>query len=1314
MSESDLAFWKGELGEAAPALALSTERPGPESAAAPRTRQRSPLPAAIAGPLQRLSREEAASPFTTLLAAFQALLHRYTGQDRIAVGCAVEKPRPSGAPLVNTLVVCADVSGEPSFRELLRRVQQTVEEACAHGDLPFEDLLRELRPEGARAAGLFQLAFALSSALLRESSGPVAERSLATWEAAATAQADLAVTVEDSATGLDAVWEYDPSLLSAATLRRMAGHLDVLLRAALADPDRSVAILPLLPDAERQQLLMDWNATEAEFPRGRCLHQLFEEQAQRAPEAVALIFGDQRLSYRELDERANRLARHLRRLGAGPEVLVAICAERSVEMVVGILGILKSGGAYVPVDPAYPRERQGFMLQDARAGILVTQRHLLERLPTRMAQVEVVSLDADWPEIARQSAEPPASGVECDNLAYVIYTSGSTGRPKGIALRHAGVVNNLADLNRSFGVGPSDRVLAISSLSFDMCVYEVLGTLAAGGAIVMPDPEGARDVAHWAELVSTHRVTVWNSAPPLLEMLVSHAEGRPGHLLAHMRVAILGGDWVPVTLPDRLKAQAPGVKVIVLGGATEASIHSIVYPVDVTDPAWRSIPYGRPMANQRAYVLDPRLQLLPVGVAGELHLGGVGLARGYFGRPDLTAEKFVPNPFGVEPGDRIYKTGDLARYLPDGNIELLGRMDHQVKIRGHRIELGEISGVLREHPAVEEAVVMASQDDAGQKRLVAYVVPRAEHQAVPGQAAATVAQWQAVYEATYSQTGSLQDPVSSFVGWISSYTGRSFADAELKEYVDHTVERILSLRPRRVLEIGVGTGLLMFRVAPYCTRYDASDVSPTVLRALRQRLGLPGQALPQVTLAQRAADDFAGVEAEAYDTVIINSVTQHFPDVDYMLRVMEGAVRAVRPGGAVFVGDVRSLPLLEAFHASIERQRAAAAVGLAQLRRRVRRRMGQEKELFADPAFFLALRTHLPRISRAEVRLRRGRHHNEMTKFHFDAILRVDEDAPAPDVAWLDWRQEGLTLAGLRRRLEEGPEALALARVPNARLGPEIKTLAWLASEGAAETESDGPAAPEDGLIDPEDLWALGSELRYSVEVAWSAPPETGCCDVLFRRACAEGSPIEPVPVFPADRAPVRPWRQYTNTPFQEGAHGRLLPPLRSFLQERLPDYMVPQDFVFLDEMPLSPNGKLDRRALPAPDPSRPDLLVAFVGPRTPVEEVLAGLWAEVLGLERVGVDDNFFELGGHSLTATRVIARVHEAFPLTVPLRTLFETSTVASFAEALEAAGRQARIDLSAVARTILEVSRLGEDEVRVLLAARGADEQATDGQA
>jgi amino acid adenylation domain-containing protein len=713
-----LSYWKDRLGDSPAVVQLPTDRPRQTASRLPTAIRAFALPPGLAGRLEAFARSEDDVAFTTLLAAFHVLCHRYTGQDDIVIGTPV---RVSGGSL-NALPLRTDVSGDPSFHQLRGRVRQVLQDAYAHQDVPFERLVEDVAGLSAAANPFFTVMFAggngrepaPDAAGAGSSDGHVLSTFNGLWGGI-----ELLLTVDGVGRDLRGTFEYDPRRLDEASIDRMAGHFRMLLEGILANPHQRLSRLPLLTDSERHQIVVEWNDTRTDFPRESCLHELFEANVRRQPNAVALLFRDQQISYTDLNRQANRLAHHLRALGVGPEVRVAICVERSVEMVVGLLGILKAGGAYVPLDPAYPRERLAFMLEDAKVSVLVTQQRLLAALPPQGARP--VCLDTGRDVVSGGSEENASSGVSAENLAYVIYTSGSTGRPKGIALRHSGVVNNLVDLNRSFGVGPEDRILAISSPSFDMCVYEILGMLAAGGAIVMPEAALASDPAQWAELIVRHQVTVWNSAPPLLEMLVNHVENRPQLRPRSIRVAILGGDWVPVTLPDRLKALADDVRVIVLGGATEASIHSIVYPVDRTDPTWRSIPYGRPMANQRAYILDSHLEPVPIGVPGELHIGGIGLARGYFDRPDLTAEKFVPNPFSHE-GDRIYKTGDLARYMADGNIELIGRMDFQVKIHGHRIELGEIAAALKQYPAVQQAVVLVRGDEPAKKRLVAYVV----------------------------------------------------------------------------------------------------------------------------------------------------------------------------------------------------------------------------------------------------------------------------------------------------------------------------------------------------------------------------------------------------------------------------------------------------------------------------------------------------------------------------------------------------------------------------------------------------------------
>ncbi|AGK81033.1 non-ribosomal peptide synthetase [Streptomyces microflavus] len=605
-----------------------------------------------------------AAPEELLLAGFAALLHRYT--DQAEFGFRVRTPG-AGSFRLN----CA--LGEGTTPAALARSVLEGREPVAEGEEPADfELVLLPRNDGSYVHRIVQL-------------------------------------------------RYDATLFDQETVLRLLTHFRTLVEDALGRPDVPVSRLRLLTDGELRRTLVDWNDTAAELPHERCLHEAFEERAAAAPEAVALIRGAEEWTYGEVNAAANRLARHLRGLGAGVGGRVGICLDRSPELLVAVLGVLKSGSAYVPLDPDYPEQRIAAMVTGTSCAVIVSR----SGFGSRLAGVgqRIVELDRDAALWADAPAGDVDSGVAPGDLAYVIHTSGSTGAPKPIALRHRGVMNNIADLNSRYSVGPGDRVLALSSPSFDMSVYEFLGLTAAGGAVVLPEPALAKDPQHWAELLATHRITVWNSAPALLELVVEQLEQAAAPPLEALRLALLGGDWVPLSLPVRTRRAAPGLRFVALGGATESSIHSTVYEVGEVDPAWTSIPYGRPMANQRTYILDGSLQPVPPGVAGELHLAGIGLATGYLDRPELTGERFFDWSCGEVTGERLYRTGDVARYGPDGLIELLGRSDFQVKVNGHRIELGEIEAVLRSHEAVREAVVATRRDAAGDLRLVGYVVP---------------------------------------------------------------------------------------------------------------------------------------------------------------------------------------------------------------------------------------------------------------------------------------------------------------------------------------------------------------------------------------------------------------------------------------------------------------------------------------------------------------------------------------------------------------------------------------------------------------
>ncbi|HEX8650921.1 MAG TPA: amino acid adenylation domain-containing protein, partial [Pyrinomonadaceae bacterium] len=644
-----------------------------------------------------------------------------------------------------------------------------------------------------------------------------------------------------------------------------------------------------------------------------------------------------------------------------------------------------------------------------------------------------------------------------------------------------------------------------------------------------------------------------------------------------------------------------------------------------------------------------------------------------------------PHPFSAEAGARLYQTGDRCRYLADGRIEFLGRTDDQVKVRGFRVETGEIEAALAQHVAIAEATVIAHEEElGGEKRLVAYVVPNAGYQGSPAQTGAAqdqhISQWQALYDETYQQASPDQDPTFNITGWNSSYTGLPIPAEEMREWRDALVERILSLRPGRVLEIGCGTGLLLFQLAPHCAKYWATDFSRVSLNHIRQQLKARAPELSHVTLLERTADDFDGIEAEAFDAVILNSVIQYFPNLDYLLRVLNRAVKAVEPGGFIFLGDVRNLRLLEALHVSVQLHQSDPSSNTDKLWKRAQRAAAQEEELLLDPMFFTALKEHLPQISRVDVWLKRGRYHNELTRFRYDAVLHVGARIePSVDYRWLDWQEQGLTLSAVRNLLgEDQPELLIIKRVPNARVLAEVRAVELLAGRVALGTVGELREALQNSRegdgIDPEEICSFGDELPYDIEIRWSET-DADCFDIaLRRRAGAEAaSSKKAVSSFNQETGRLKPLSFYVNNPLLRGTiTNQLVPQLRSFLSEKLPEYMLPSAFVLLDELPLTPNGKVDRRALPPPDQARPSLEEGYIAPSTPVEELLTNIWAEVLGIEQVGVRDNFFELGGHSLLVTQLISRVRERCAVELPLRSLFESPTVAELAAKIEATMR------------------------------------------
>ena len=720
---AQLNYWQQQLA-APPLLELPTDKPRPAVQTFRGSGVVFQLDADLSRQLKVLSQKSATTLFMTLLAAFACLLSRYSGQDDILIGSPVaNRNRQEIESLigffVNTLVLRTKIPGNLQFSELLTQVRQVALEAYAHQDVPFEQIVETLQPERNFSYNpLFQVMFDLENAATEQLELPGLHlKPLGIGNV--TAKFDLSLFMRETQLGLEGYWEYNSDLFDNETIARMARNFQTLLEGIVASPDRRLWELPILTAAERYQLLVEWNDTQKDYPKNESVQQLFESFVDQTPHAVALVFENQQLTYQELNRCANQLAHYLQKLGVGPEVLVGICAERSVEMIVGLLGILKAGGAYVPLDPSYPQERRKFMLQDAQIPVLLTQEKFVKDFPD--FSNPIIYLDNHWEIIAQESEENLSCSVKPDNLAYVIYTSGSTGEPKGVAVAHR-AVNRLVCNTNYVKLERTDKIAQVANTSFDAATFEIWGALLNGAQLVVISKNVTLSPHEFALELQQKGISVLFLTTALFQQIARDVP----QAFASLRYLLFGGETVDPRWVQEVPKNGSRSQLLHVYGPTESTTFSSYYCVQELPESATSIPIGRPITNRQIYLLDAHLQPVPIGVVGELYIGGDGLARGYFNRPELTAKKFISNPFSHEEGAYLYKTGDLARYLPNGNIQFLGRVDHQVKIRGFRIELGEIETVLSQHPDVKETVVIAQSDYPSNKRLVAYVVPQQE------------------------------------------------------------------------------------------------------------------------------------------------------------------------------------------------------------------------------------------------------------------------------------------------------------------------------------------------------------------------------------------------------------------------------------------------------------------------------------------------------------------------------------------------------------------------------------------------------------
>ncbi len=1107
--------------------------------------------------------------FLILLATFQILLHRYTDQPNLSLSVPlVWQMQDEMVTAFRMLPFESNYSGTLTFSSFLENAKQALFDAYTSQQAVGENkqvlstintvvfILHNTAVSISTPAGVKWIS--LNSEAEQEHFNHCVH--------AATTRSHLVFSIEDRGEKLQGSISYQ-DLIDSRSIERLSHHYIILARQLVAKTKHPVERLPMIGEAEYQHLIGQGNTTHVAYDNNRCVHLLVSEQAQRYPDSVAVEYADIILTYADLNSRAEGLADRLRLRGIGPEVVVAICVPRSPDSIISQLAVMKAGGVFVLLDPTEALTSLTFKMADCSPAVLIAYPDVAVRLGEHPPLVDPTELGTT----ARGADTMPHSKVTLNHAACIIYTSDDTERPHGVIIEHHSLTNLVHWHRTTFSVMNSDRAAWLTGVASDIALWEIWPYLAAGATVVIAG-EVRQSYTNLKRLycwLQTSTITMCFLPTPLAEDLFVLEQSNDSTL----RVLFTGR--------DRLVVRAePGESCMLVNtyGLAEGTIITTFGTVLADSKGSPHSMPSQPIDNVQIYVLDQCGNPVPPGVSGELYLGGRGVARGYLHRPELTAARFVPDPYG-QPETHLFKTGDIVRYRYDGTLEYLRRSDEQVVHNGVRIFSHMVEILLSLRSNVKYAFAITTRD--APQRLGAFIVPHTDRGGSEPSVAISpaddrVEQWQVLFDKIYTQA-TVIDGTFNTAGWNSSYTGHPIPQSEMKEWVERTLERIRALKSRRIMEIGCGTGLLLFGLAPMCEQYLATDNSPEALA----KIAHVSAALPQVTLERRAADNFTNIMSASFDAVVVNSVIQYFPSESYLQRVLTGAAATVKPEGHIFIGDVRSLPLLWAFHLDVELSKAADDLPIAQLRELVNHRSMAEAELNVDPLFFHHLVNILPGIKVVEVKLRRGQL-NELTRFRYDVILQFGENPVRSSKAiTMQWKT-GINSETVRAFLaEHRPSVLCVIGVPDARvtrLYNAVALLNTLADTATVREIRQVSGAMQEVGVDPEVFWQLAENTGYHVEVYWSASRGSGFFDVSLRDHSVSANVALPLP--PSALLHATAHQELVNDPLFADTAKKLSAQLRLYFKEHLSEMLLPDCLVIMKELPLTSEGNVDRQAL--------------------------------------------------------------------------------------------------------------------------------------
>ncbi|NKB76040.1 MAG: amino acid adenylation domain-containing protein [Gammaproteobacteria bacterium] len=1327
--QSQRDYWKHTLQGAPQVFTMHTDHPRPAVHSYKGDAIPFKLSKDVTSRINTFCRQIDVTPFMFHLGVFSILLHHYSHQSDLIVSSPIANRQRTELEkligfFVNTIVLRIDLTGTVSRDEFFKQIRQTTIEAYEHQDLPFEQLVDMMNVSRDMSRNpLAQVSLAYQNMPLPDLELDELDVQVLEFEEH-TVRFDLEFHLFEYQGEVNGRLMFYKDIYEKSTIARFLEHYTRLIDVMVNESDQPISQYSLLTKEERQRIVYEWNDTDQDYP-DLCFHQLVESQVEKTPEQIAVRFELSSLNYRELNERANQLARYLRKRGIGKDKTVGVCMNRCLNLPVALLAVMKSEAAYVPLDANYPEARLQFMARDAGLDCVLSHDSLSDVVGDM--DCDVLLLDrhqAEWDDLRTDNL--PCT-VNNDALVYLMYTSGSTGEPKGVCVRHRGLVNYLHWAIEYYEVREGTGSLVQSSISFDATITSLFAPLLVGNTVqLLPQEDELNALGNALALQSNHSLI--KLTPAHLQLLKHQLPVE--RMAGSSRALVIGGEALNADHVESWRVNAPDTRLINEYGPTETMVGCCVYEIRSKDGFTNSVPIGRPIANTQLYILDENMTPVPEGILGELYISGHGVAKGYWNRPELTKECFIDNPFSTDPLAKMYRSGDLARYRSDGVIEYLGRRDMQVNHRGYRIELGEIENRLREHKLVRDAV--AIQQDS---KLAAFVVadgevivsdPGFSSQRPAQRPAQRLAQWEAVFDASYEDIPEQGDPRLNLAGWSSSLSGQNIAEIEMREWIDETVNRISGLQGEAVLEVGCGTGLLLSRLAPD-RQYYGTDISQSSLKYIEHlKSQLP--ELQGVTTLQADASDFSQTPTAFFDLVILNSVIQYFPDTHYLQSVIEQAIDAMTVRGKVFLGDVRDFNLAKAFYCAVESTRSTETMNVLTLEQRVSNSSLKEEELMIAPNFFHELKRDHPQISHVQILLKRGEHNNELTRFRYDVVLHIDKNQSANEgenaegenadthkirvanewvanedthkiwgmnsgesnedtqgVPVVDWVESGLDITLVEQKLSEGLSApLVIQHIPNARLAQERSLHYWLepSNSTANLTANSMETIPSqdrlkavgtelEAVVDPEAFWQLQQRHSVKVDISPSDASMPFCFDVAILNSIDQKRWEKDLWVLGEKDLPQTDTLQtgpLANDPTRSRSHNELATDFKNYLQNYLPGFMVPAKIMVIPRIPLTPSAKVDQHALGHLLGRQGDS-----GDRSltetlkPIEAQLVDIWCSVLGLEQVSVHDNFFDLGGDSILSIQLLSKIKKA-GIALELKQLFQYQTIAELAQQIE----------------------------------------------